>query len=163
MMTAKFEELRVLKTAEALADEIWQRVTRWDNFPKDVVGKQWTRAAGSIGANISEAFGRFHYGERLQFLYFARGSLFETKYWLNRAVARNLISAPQAQLLSQQLSELTRQLNAFAAHVKSLRNIETRRPKALREALATYGDTPAEVFVPDPLIAETELAWLTTP
>ena len=52
-MSATFEDLRVLKLAEEVADSVWKRVVQWDAFPKDVVGKQLTRAVDSIGANIS--------------------------------------------------------------------------------------------------------------
>jgi hypothetical protein len=31
------EDLRVLKSAEEIADAVWKRVSNWDNFPKDVV------------------------------------------------------------------------------------------------------------------------------
>jgi four helix bundle protein len=110
----RFEELRVLQAAEAVADDIWRQVVRWDPFARDVVGGQLARAGDSIGANISEAFGRFHYGEKLQFLYYARGSLFETKYWLNRALTRDLMPSPQVQDYASQLTDLARQLNAFA-------------------------------------------------
>ena len=84
----KFEELRVLQAAEVIADAIWRQVVRWKPFERDTVGSQLTRAADSMGANVAESYGRFHYGEKLQFLYYARGSLFETKYWLNRTAAR---------------------------------------------------------------------------
>ena len=39
-MPATFEDLRVLKSAEEIADSIWKRVIQWDEFAKDVVGKQ---------------------------------------------------------------------------------------------------------------------------
>ncbi len=90
-MGTAFEDLRVLQSAEEVADGIWGQVVEWKSFAKDVVGGQLARAADSIGANIAESFGRFHYGEKLQFLYYARGSLFETKYWLNRALKRKLM------------------------------------------------------------------------
>lgn len=83
-MAVGLEDLQVLKAAEMIADSIWKRVAQWDDFAKDVVGKQITRSADSIGANIAESFGRYNFGEKLQFLYYSRGSLFETKYWLNR-------------------------------------------------------------------------------
>jgi four helix bundle protein len=59
-MATAFEELRVLQDAEAVADEIWQQVVGWDPFAREVVGGQLARAADSVGANIVEAFGRFH-------------------------------------------------------------------------------------------------------
>lgn len=94
-MSATFENLRVLQSAEEIADSIWKKVVEWDDFAKDVVGKQIARSADSIGANISESFGRFHFGEKLQFLYYARGSIFETKYWLNRVKARSLMAVTE--------------------------------------------------------------------
>jgi four helix bundle protein len=92
-MATALEDLKILQIAEHVADEIWKLVIAWDVFVRDVVGGQLARASDSIGANIAEAFGRFNYGEKVQFLYYARGSLFETKYWLNRSVARHLISS----------------------------------------------------------------------
>lgn len=89
-MATSLEDLRILQRAETLADAIWREVLGWNAFARDSLGSQLVRASDSVGANIAEAFGRFHYGEKLQFLYFARGSLFETKYWLNRTSARSL-------------------------------------------------------------------------
>lgn len=120
-MALQFDDLRVLKAAEELADEIWQLVIGWDSFAKDVVEKQLARAADSIGANIAEAFGRYHYGEKLQFLYYARGSLFETKYWINRGVRRHLIDAQREEQFASSLNSLGRQLNQFAQMIRQQR------------------------------------------
>ena len=157
----KFEELKVLQTAEAVADGIWREVVQWDSFAREVVGGQLARAADSIGANIAEAFGRFHYGEKLQFLYYARGSLFETKYWLNRALTRGLMSPVQVQDYASHLASLARQLNTFAAGLKSQRHDSRSRSKSLRESDAGYiVDWPDDVLLP--LFTEQELAWLAT-
>jgi len=158
-MPATFEDLRVLKTAEEIADSIWKRVVQWDEFAKDVVGKQLARAADSVGANIAEAFGRFHFGEKLQFLYFARGSLFETKYWLNRALARGLMSSVEAQEYVSRLTNLARQLNAFADSLKTLRSGGTKQPRTLREIAAEYQVDLPDDF-PDILFDAEDLAWL---
>lgn len=60
-MAKELEELELLKMAEELSDEVWRSVTRWDEFSRDVVGKQLTRAADSIGANVAESYGRLHF------------------------------------------------------------------------------------------------------
>ena len=157
----RFEELRVLKMAEAIADGIWQRVVRWDLFARDVVGGQLAKAADSIGANIAEAFGRFHFGEKLQFLYYSRGSLFETKYWINRALERSLMPVAQVQDYAAQLTDVARQLNSFAAALKSQRHSVRSPSKSAREPSAEYlvGSSDDLVLF---LFTDDELAWLST-
>jgi four helix bundle protein len=160
-MTLKFEELRVLQDAEDVADGIWRQVVRWDGFAREVVGGQLARAGDSVGANIAESFGRFHYGEKLQFLYYARGSLYETKYWLNRAQARDLVPSAQVGDYASRLTDLARQLNAFAARLKTQRRASQKQPKTVREAATEYvidwpDDTPTSLFT------EEELEWLAT-
>jgi four helix bundle protein len=160
-MVLKFEELEVLRAAESVADEIWRHVVRWKPFARDVVGGQLAKAGDSIGANIAEAYGRFHYGEKLQFLYYARGSLFETKYWLNRARERQLMPSAQVQEYSSQLTHLARQLNAFAADLKAQRQGSRSQPKAVREPATKYvTDWPADL--PLPLFTKEDLQWLQT-
>jgi len=160
-MVLKFEELEVLRAAEAVADGIWRQVVRWKPFARDVVGGQLAKAGDSVGANIAEAYGRFHYGEKLQFLYYARGSLFETKYWLNRAQERQLMPSTQVQEYASQLTHLARQLNAFAADLKAQRNASRSKPKTMREPAAEYVTAwPADI--PFPLCTEEDLQWLQT-
>ena len=133
-MATLFEDLRILKTAEESADKIWKQVVQWDEFARDVVRKQMARASDSLGANIAESFGRFNFGEKLQFLYYARGSLFETKYWLNRAKVRELMSSSDVQEYISRLTDIAKQLNAFADSLKSQRA----SGKTIRELEAEY-------------------------
>jgi four helix bundle protein len=160
-MPLKFEELRVLQAAEAVADGIWHQVVRWEPFAREVVGNQLARAADSVGANVAEAFGRFHYGEKLQFLYYARGSLFEAKYWLNRALARDLMPSSQVADYASQLTDLARQLNAFAASLKERRRSNRPSPKTAREASAEYVTDPSG-DAPMHFLTDEELEWLQT-
>ena len=160
-MATSFEELKILQAAETIADDVWKLVVTWKTFVRDIVGGQLTRATDSIGANIAESFGRFHYGEKLQFLYYARGSLFEAKYWLNRVKARNLASDDQVNKYSQILTDLARQLNAFASSLKSQRSHESAQPKTKRiqETGAEYIADTMEGF-PELLFSEAEIHWL---
>lgn len=158
-MSATFEDLRVLKSAEEIADSVWKIVVQWDEFAKDVVGKQLTRAVDSIGANIAESFGRYHFGEKLQFLYYSRGSIFETKYWLNRTRVRELMDPKEVDAYVNRLTEVARQLNTFASSLKTIRNQETKQSKSLREIASEY-----KIDIPDSssdnLFDDSDLTWL---
>ena len=160
-MAATFEDLRVLKSAEEISDSVWKIVVQWDEFAKDVVGKQMTRSADWIGANIAESYGRLNFGEKLQFLYYSRGSLFETKYWLNRTRVRGLMAADVVQEYVNQLTELARQLNTFATGLKSVRADQKAKPSSVREDQAEYLAVDPN-SIPNPLFSDEELAWLSS-
>lgn len=157
-MATSLEDLRILQLAEEIADEVWRVTLKWDAYARQVVGKQMTRATDSIGANIAEAFGRFHYGEKIRFLYFARGSLFEAKYWLNRASSRQLMPAADAQEWAATLNSLARQLNAFVNALKAQKQKAADRPSTMREGTLDY-EAPGEM-TERPFFDDTELDWL---
>jgi four helix bundle protein len=153
-MATAFEDLRILQSAEGCADKIWKQVVQWDEFAKDVVWKQMARAMDSIGANIAESYGRFNFGEKLQFLYYARGSLFETKYWLNRAKTRDLMPSSDVQEYVSRLTDIAKQLNSFAESLKSQHS----GGKTVRELAAEYEVDLPEDF-PETLFGERDLEW----
>ena len=161
-MTLSFEDLRILQTAETIADAVWNQVVDWQPFARDAMGKQLIQAADSIGANIAEAFGRYHYGEKLNFLYYARGSLFETKYWINRAVARTLIDDKELRDCIAQLADLARQLNALASATRQQRAGQPAgqqtSSKSIREPGEPYDALALEAT---DLFSLEDLAWLT--
>jgi four helix bundle protein len=157
-------------------------VVKWEPFAREVVGGQLARAADSIGANIAESYGRFHYGEKLQFLYYARGSLFEAKYWLNRALVRELMPAAQVTQHVAQLTDLARQLNSFGEGLKTQRRGPAKQPSVSESAVEYVVAHPDAPLLPTaiktlaalesviewsndthaPLFTEDELTWLYT-
>src|SRR6266576_6685501 len=112
-MRTGFEGLYVYKLSERLADEIWDIVLTWNFFAKDTVGKQFVRAADSIGANIAEGSGRGSYADNRRFVRTARGSLNETQHFLRRAFRRKLMTQAQIDLLKPLIDELGPRLNAY--------------------------------------------------
>lgn len=157
-MATELEELRVLQITEELADSIWREVGMWNEFARDTVGKQLTRAADSIGANVAEAYGRFHFGEKINLLYYARGSLFETKYWLNRCKTRNLISLENGNDWVIRLGEIARQINSFVNNLKTQRRDKSE--KGLRESSSDYA---VENDLANEIINVDEFDWLVSP
>lgn len=113
-----FENLRVYQLAEEVADLVWEIVAEWNNFDKDTVGKQIVRSADSIGANIAEGSGRYGVQDNKRFVYFARGSLNETKHWLRRAFKRKLLTDSEVARLKLLLDELSPKLNAYIKSIK---------------------------------------------
>jgi len=159
-MPTSLEDVRVLKSAEQIADAIYKTASRWNDFAKDVVGKQISRAADSIGANVAESFGRYHFGEKIQFLYYARGSLFETKYWLNRASARELMSSADSQSYVTRLTDIARQLNLYVSSLKGQRSGEITVAKTVKESPVEYLTSRLPEDFPNTLFDETDIAWL---
>jgi four helix bundle protein len=107
------EDLEVYQLAESFGNEIWFLVCEWGYFAKETVGKQMVRSADSIGANIAEGYGRYHYKENRNFCYFSRGSIIETKGWLNKSKTRKLINEHQFNLLFEKLQTIHFKLNAY--------------------------------------------------
>lgn len=162
-MGTSLEELRALQVAESIADLIWERTQAWERFAQHTVGEQMVRAVDSIGANIAEAFGRYHYSEKINFLYYARGSLFETKFWINRAAARGLLPTEEVRDLSERLTSLAVQINLFVASLKQQRSPKQSRSKGdqdrsqLHEQQQPYLPNPAP---PPTIFTASDLAWL---
>lgn len=157
-MATSLEELRVLRIAEGVADSIWKEVMLWDTFAQETVGRQMARAADSIGANIAESFGRFNFGEKVQFLYYSRGSLFETKYWLNRCANRGLLARESVQTYSDQLTEAAKQINKFANSIKTQKTASRSQGYGVREDQERYDTSSNEnLFSESDLVARATL------
>lgn len=112
-----FEDLDVYRLAEDLADRLWDIVSTWQEFARHSLGYQLVQSADSIGANIAEGFGRFHYRENKQFTRISRGSLYETRHWLRRAYKRKQLNDVETNELKELLEELAPRLNAYISSI----------------------------------------------
>ena len=113
MARTNFENLKVYRLSEDLADEIWEIASRRTNFGKDTVGKQIVKSADSIGANIAEGTGRGSYADNKRFVRTARGSLYETRHWLRRAYRRKMLTEAQIERLRPLVDNRSPMLNSY--------------------------------------------------
>lgn len=120
-MFDEVDDLRVYQIANRVADIVWTEVDKWNHFQKQTIGRQITLSVDSIAANIAEGYGRFHSKDVVNFLYYARGSLQETKCWIQKAYNRSLLSRDKYEELSCEISTLAPQLNAFINKKKKRR------------------------------------------
>ncbi len=109
----RLEELRVYTLSMEMGEKVWNIVVGWNYFEKDTVGKQLVRAIDSVAANLSEGFGRYHYKETINFGYYSRGSLYETRTWLTKAHSRNLITGEVFQKFMMEIDDIGVKLNNY--------------------------------------------------
>jgi four helix bundle protein len=121
-MYQRLEDTRVYVEALAISDEGWDQAATWKWFERDTIGKQLVRAADSVSANIAESYGRHNTGDVVLFLYYAHGSLYETKDWLQKAIHRYIGCADCLAQILKRVEALAPQLNAYiTAKKKTLR------------------------------------------
>jgi four helix bundle protein len=121
-MPKKLDDLQVYQLAMDMGERNWDVVASWTYFEKDTIGKQLTRAADSVAANISEGFGRYFYKENKQFCYYSRGSLSETKTWLKKSFDRKLIEEKAYLTLADDLETLGVKLNNYIKSIGKTTN-----------------------------------------
>lgn len=112
MPVQSLEEIEIFKLAEEISDKWWEIVSAWTPFAKDTIGKQLVRAVDSIGANIAESYGRYHFAEKINHLYYSRGSLYEAKFFARRALKRKLVNEATYNEMTNHLAKLAPMLNA---------------------------------------------------
>ena len=86
------------------------------DFPKEelfALTNQLRRAAVSITSNIAEAMGRFSDKDKLHFLEFAFGSLYETMSQIEIALDLNYITKERYDDMEKQVSDIAKMLSGL--------------------------------------------------
>jgi four helix bundle protein len=143
------EELTFFGDHVIIADWAWTKVSKWPRLAQNTVGQQLIRAIDCVGASLVEGDGRLSDSEAAHFFTIARGSARETRFWIQRAVARGLINSDQANKHLALLTDATRQLNGL---------IRYRRPCASKGRVRE--DTVAYVSVSPSFDPFTDIASL---
>jgi four helix bundle protein len=118
MEAKKLDDLEIYQIAVELSGLAWQVFEILSSHNKAHIGSQFLDAIDSIGANIAEGFGRFHYRDSLKFYYYSRGSLFESKHWIYLLKTRNLINTEMYEIMTKSLTNESVKLNNFITSIK---------------------------------------------
>jgi four helix bundle protein len=109
-----FKDLKVWWKAIDFADQIIDLIDQFDSDRKHYrIIEQLEAAASSIGSNVAEGKGRYSKKEFVQYLYIARGSLYETISLLNICNRRAWISQEQLQQVEAQGLELAQMIKGL--------------------------------------------------
>jgi four helix bundle protein len=117
-MQRQFEGLKVWQKGKDLVKEVY-RLTK--TFPGDElygIVSQMRRASVSVPVNIAEGKGRFHKKEYVQFLFIARGSLYELETLIQISLELGYLSDVDSQTLFDLCSEIIAMLNGLISAVR---------------------------------------------
>jgi len=117
-MEFAFERLEVWNKAMELSEAIYKATLTFPTHEQFGLTSQIRRAAVSIPANIAEGKGRYHKKEFVQFLYNARGSLYETITLLRIALSLQYLSREQYQQLLQLTQVIMSKLSGLINSLK---------------------------------------------
>ncbi len=118
-------KLEIYKISLKLSDSVWKIYKNLPNNLKYSIGDQVLRSVDSIGANIAEGYGRYHYKDSVKFYYNARGSLWESKHWFYLLHKRELIDKNIFENMINDINTLGKKLNNFITTIRS-KNADSR-------------------------------------
>jgi len=122
MRYIKLSDLEVYKIAREISNVAWKIYGSLNWQEKKVFGDQHLESADSIGANIAEGYGRFHYLDKIKFYYNARGSLFECQHWTELMEEREIGDSELLVALKKLLTKEEVKLNNFISSTYKSRN-----------------------------------------
>jgi four helix bundle protein len=132
---SSFEDMEVWQRSKTLAHIIFE-LTQKPEFSKDFALKdQINRAMGSVMDNIAGGFERQGNREFTHFLYISKGAAGEVRSQLHRARDRKYIEEENFNKLSQEISEVSKQLGGF---INYLKQSELEGTKFVRERETIY-------------------------
>ena len=110
----ELKNLEVYQLSRRLSSIAWDIFCRMNFEDKKLMGDQFLRAVDSIGANIAEGYGRFHYLDKVRFYYNSRASHYEAfNHWLELLFEREKISKVEFDSVNEIALKLQVKLNNF--------------------------------------------------
>jgi four helix bundle protein len=121
---ASFTELEAWKQARKIRNLVSQLTKKFPAEEKFRLTDQLTRCSRSIGNNIAEGHGRFHYQDNIRFCIIARGSLSETLDHLIVALDEKFVTEDILQDFEREYDYCLKLINGYLAYLKKKKNNE---------------------------------------
>ncbi|MCF8303939.1 MAG: four helix bundle protein [Bacteroidales bacterium] len=118
-MENTLEKLEIYRLAIQISNLAWDIYSSLSKNFQFHIGNQFPDSSDSIGANIAEGYGRYHYKESINFNNYARGSAFESRFWLSILIKRGLINQENYNELHQLLDQLIIKINGYNKYLRS--------------------------------------------
>jgi four helix bundle protein len=124
LIMASFTELETWKQARKIRIFISDLIKKFPSEEKFRLTDQIVRCSRSIGNNIAEGHGRFHYQDNIRFCIIARGSLSETLDHMIIAKDENMISEEVFNSFQSEYDQCLKLLNGYIQFIKRKKNNE---------------------------------------
>ncbi|QEC80541.1 four helix bundle protein [Mucilaginibacter ginsenosidivorax] len=121
---ASFTELETWKQARKIRTSVSDLVKSFPNEEKFRLTDQIIRCSRSIGNNIAEGHGRFHFQDNIRFCIIARGSLSETLDHMIIARDENYINDAVFKSFQNDYDQCLKLLNGYISFIKKKKNDE---------------------------------------
>ncbi|MBX9852045.1 MAG: four helix bundle protein [Cytophagaceae bacterium] len=113
METKNYKDLILWQKAREMVKTIYIHSKDWPQEEKFGLPPQLRRSSISIPSNIAEGIGRKHSKDTIQFLFIAKGSLYEMETQLFLALDLNFITQQSFDKIEKEIIELRKLLLGF--------------------------------------------------
>jgi len=119
---SSFADLEIWKKSRVLRNSIFELTKTFRSEEKYRLSDQIIRSSRSIGNNIAEGHGRFHYADAAKFLINARGSASETIDHLIIALDNRIINEEIFEVFKSDCEECMRMINGYINYLRKQAN-----------------------------------------
>lgn len=113
------DNLKVYQCAVDFSDLSWEIHNLIPKGYRYRIGSQYIESADSVGANLAEGYGRYSYKQRIHFCRYARGSLYECRFWFTQIEKRFSIDENTKLVYNKHLRNLGFLINQYIKYLKS--------------------------------------------
>jgi len=117
-----FEGLEVWQQARKIQRLISQITKTFPKIEQYRLTDQMIRSSRSVGRNIAEGYGRYHYKENIHFCRISRGSLSELQNDLITSLEEGYIDNNKLEELRKEIASNNRLLNGYISYLKKAKH-----------------------------------------
>jgi four helix bundle protein len=133
-----FEDLKCWQACRVVRNYATQIIKKFPDCEKYALADGMRRASRSITENIAEGFGRYHFGENLQFSQVSRGSLHELIDQLITSIDEKYISTEEYAKGRDLINTAMALLNGYINYLEKAKANSKSKPYIAKEDIATY-------------------------
>ncbi len=120
-----FEDLEAWQQARKIQRTIKKITKKFPKIEQYRLTDQMIRSSRSVGRNIAEGYGRYHYQENIQFCRISRGSLSELKNDLITALDEGFIDHRILEELKNEIEVNNRLINGYIKYLRKAKHGDT--------------------------------------